>query len=355
MNMGFMDKLKEIGLGNTGPRGNMNSGATNYSNYAKDRAALESERQAAQVRTGVAQALALEAKNGKMISWNKFADIAEKWGVPVQEVSTPGKDINDGLKTQMIKNQTHEAMQKYASKKKEDPSWAPTEEDIKNEAITQQWLPETMAILTDYIVQAQKPTAVPDTSRLVSLDKNNKVDVLLDSKEKQGDQWVPLPEKKIGTKTILRQRNKKTGEIKRTVVDESSGGNDKPTDFDKAYSQWIKIPGNENVTRAAFKTGPNTTPSGELTDNAALEILQNHALTIQGDPVLIYPKFVKEYNDYRKNKMSRAGAMEKVISQDRSAEADIPYPAAQHKGKVITDKESGKEYKSDGITWIEIK
>ena len=154
--MGFMDKLKEIGLGNTGPRGNMNSGATNYSNYAKDRAALESERQAAQTKAGIAQALALESKNGKMISWNKFTDIAKKWNVPVQEVSTPGKDINDGLKTQMIKNQTHEAMQKYASKKKEDPSWAPTEEDIKNEAITQQWLPETMGILKDYAVQQKQ-------------------------------------------------------------------------------------------------------------------------------------------------------------------------------------------------------
>ena len=206
--MGFMDKLKEIGLGNTGPRGRMNSGATNYANYAQDRAALESERQAAQVKSGIAQALALEAKSGKMIPYDKFVNIAEKWGVPVQEVSTPGKDLNDGLKIQTIKNQTHEAMQQYASKKKEDPNWSPTEADIKNEAILKQWLPETMGILKDYVVKSQKPTAVPDSSRLVSVGKNNKIDVLLDSKQK-----TEKPEKKSNLLVGWEEHKKNIGPI----------------------------------------------------------------------------------------------------------------------------------------------
>ena len=354
--MGFMDKLKEIGLGNTGPRGNMNSGATNYSNYAKDRASLESERQAAQTKAGIAQALALESKNGKMISWNKFTDIAKKWNVPVQEVSTPGKDINDGLKTQMIKTQTHEAMQKYASKKKEDPSWAPTEEDIKNEAITQQWLPETMGILKDYAVQQKKATefTLKQGEKRYSSVGNKSVEIAKNP-EKQGDQWVELPEKKIGTKTILRQRNKKTGEIKRTVVDESSGsGGGKDTDFERSYKQHIAIPGNENVTRAQFKTGDYATPTGNLTDGAAYESLQNHAYTIDEK---LYPQFVAEYNKYREEGLSRNKAVEKVISQDRSVSAEIEKTAqaAKYKGKIIVDQESGKKYKSDGTTWIETK
>jgi len=352
--MGFMDKLKEIGLGNTGPRGRMNSGATNYANYAQDRAALESERQAAQVKSGIAQALALEAKSGKMIPYDKFVNIAEKWGVPVQEVSTPGKDLNDGLKIQTIKNQTHEAMQQYASKKKEDPNWSPTEADIKNEAILKQWLPETMGILKDYVVKSQKPTAVPDSSRLVSVGKNNKINVLLDSKEK-----TEKPEKKSDLLVGWENHKKNIGPIslakyKTDFWEKGSGsGGGKDTDFERSYKQHIAIPGNENVTRAQFKTGEYATPTGNLTDGAALEALQNHAYTIDEK---LFPQFVAEYNKHMKTKgMSRAEAVQKVISQDRSVEAEIPYPAAQFKGKVILDQESGKKYKSDGTTWIETK
>ena len=147
--MGFMDKLKEIGLGNTGPRGNMNSGATNYANYAKERQSFESER-------GVAQGLALASKGGKLISYDKFVDIAEKWGVPVEKVAERGRAINDGLDSQMLKDQVHGMMTRYYDRKKKEPNWEPSEADIKKDGIEFQIDPRAHAIVKDYIVQKQE-------------------------------------------------------------------------------------------------------------------------------------------------------------------------------------------------------
>ena len=42
--MGFLDSLKEIGIGNTGRYGRMKSGATNYAEYTQDRAGEEGQR-----------------------------------------------------------------------------------------------------------------------------------------------------------------------------------------------------------------------------------------------------------------------------------------------------------------------
>ena len=351
--MGFMDKLKEIGLGNTGPRGNMNSGATNYANYAKERQSTEAQR-------GISQALALASKNGKQMPYTVFTDIAKKWNVPVEMVAEPGRNINAGNYRTEVKNQSRDFMEALKIKKDEEaaqgnPKWVPDEGWITNYGMDNGIYPETRGILKDWAVKDKeaKRTKLSQGDVLVESLTGKKIasnekpptedKTMVDVTSPDGTRTASIPRKHL-------QKYLKAGYTEGKVNTPAGGG--KPTDFDKAYAQWIKIPGNEKVTRAAFTTGPNTTPTGGLTDNTALEILQNHALTMDE---ALYPQFVKEYNAHRKDGMSRSDAMEKVISQDRSAEAAIPYPAAQHKGKVIVDQESGKKYKSDGTTWIETK
>ena len=189
--MGFLDNLKDIGFGNTGPYGRMRSGATNYANYAKDRQSVESGR-------GVAQALALAAKSGKMIPYDKFVGIAEMWKVPVEQVAIPGRKINEGLHRQMIKTQTHEAMQFYANKKKEDPSWEPTEPIIKDYAIQNQLLPETMGVLKDYIVKAKKYITRKSGDDLISVGGNDIPKVEIPGVPKEKDKWEQMPDNGIG-------------------------------------------------------------------------------------------------------------------------------------------------------------
>jgi hypothetical protein len=99
--MGFLDSLKEIGIGNTGSRGRMDSGATNYAQYSQARAGVEGQR-------GVSQALALAAKEGKPVSFQQMNEIAEKWGpwgVTMNDVMGAAKPMNVKLEGDQIKTE----------------------------------------------------------------------------------------------------------------------------------------------------------------------------------------------------------------------------------------------------------
>ena len=81
--MGFLDKLKEIGFGNTGRAGRMDSGATNFHQYQQEREGIEGKR-------GVSQALALAAEDGKPVSFQKMNDEKIHQKVLVKEISMIG-------------------------------------------------------------------------------------------------------------------------------------------------------------------------------------------------------------------------------------------------------------------------
>jgi len=137
--MGFMDKLKEIGLGNTGPRGNMNSGATNYSNYAKERQAYERSEWDRSSESGLAQDIAAAAKDGKQIPYNKTIEFAEKWKKDPREVAKRVREQNQATTEYLVKTQGHQAIldyQTFVKEKKRSPNEQDIQEYVRKTGIT---------------------------------------------------------------------------------------------------------------------------------------------------------------------------------------------------------------------------
>jgi hypothetical protein len=137
--MGFLDSLKDVGLGNTGPYGRMRSGATNYANYFQERQGVESER-------GISQALAGLAKDGQPINMKDMAELSDKWGIPLNEVMQRAKPMNQQNRATYMKTKMHQAAQWYSNKRKMDPSWELTEKNY-TEAITE------LGIADDFEIQ----------------------------------------------------------------------------------------------------------------------------------------------------------------------------------------------------------
>ena len=99
--MGFLDSLKEIGFGNTGRAGRMDSGVTNFAQYQQEREGVEGKR-------GVSQALALAAEGGKPVSFQQMSEIAEKWapwGVTMNDIMGAAKPMNMKLEGDQIKKE----------------------------------------------------------------------------------------------------------------------------------------------------------------------------------------------------------------------------------------------------------
>lgn len=161
--MGFLDKLKEVGFGNTGPYGRMDSGATNYAQYARERGDFERER-------GVTQALAMAAKSGAEIPFNVQAEIAEKWGVPLNAVIQRAKGINDTVFATNAKNKLQTAAQIYMKDKQVNPNLVVDEKYIMKvfeKAGIQD--PRIMGMAKDAIVK------LTDERKLVSLGQGDKL------------------------------------------------------------------------------------------------------------------------------------------------------------------------------------
>lgn len=89
-----------------------------------------------------------------------------------------------------------------------------------------------------------------------------------------------------------------------------------------------------------FTTGEMSTGSGG--DPAALDFYEqerNKAVTARLKKVGLH----KKYGDLHASAPAPGGVM------------DTMPPSGQHKGKVVKDTETGKRYKSDGKSWIEVK
>jgi len=146
--MSFLDSLKEIGVGNTGPMGRMRSGATNLNNYVQQRQGLEAER-------GVTQALALATDGGKELTMTDYIDISDKWGVPLNELIQRGQGINNAIFAQKSKTKLKAAWEMYQKDKKQ-PGFNPDEKYVmslfQKVGITD---PRIMGMFKDSMVKLQ--------------------------------------------------------------------------------------------------------------------------------------------------------------------------------------------------------
>jgi len=307
--MGFLDSLKEIGFGNTGPYGRMDSGATNYANYARQRQGFESER-------GVTQALALAAKDGTEIPFNTQVEIAEKWGVPLNTVIQRTKGINEGVFAEKAKKKLHTAAQLYMSDKKMNQGFVPDEKYLmklfERAGISD---PRIMGMAKDAVVKLKdqsKTMAVGPYDDVLNIT-GNKANVIHSGKEK------PAPEGRAKTSDLpdeiidgIKYKVQRNTDGKKTYTKVgATPSNAKPTFTEAAYQQHIKQPGNENVTRADFKKNVLDKETGNLSDNAALEMLQNHAYT---QDEALYPVYVSEFEALRKKGKSRNEAVDEVLN-----------------------------------------
>jgi len=261
--MGFLDQLKDIGFGNTGPYGRMKSGATNYAEYSKERRGIESER-------GVSQALALAAKNGQMIPFRTQAEIAEKWGVPLNSVIQRAKIINDDIDSTTMKKQLQSMSTLYMNEKKKNPSWVPTEKDLirfANEVgVTNM---KVLGIAKDYIVQLRdenKFIATRPGERITklttSIGGNVSHDTIVENPaiQEKDEEWKQLPTQKIGDIRIERQRNKRTGKVETKVYNvagksqDSQEKNQIESDITSLANTITRLKSGENIERDILAT-----------------------------------------------------------------------------------------------------
>ena len=144
--MGFLDTLKDIGFGNTGPYGRMDSGATNYSQYFQQRNAFESER-------GVSQAIAEAAKGGKPISLNALVEMSDMWNIPLNELIQRTKPLNEELDRTMRKKRITAAVQSYYDDKAKEPNLEIDENYIMKKAQQFELDGIDMGMIKDMIVK----------------------------------------------------------------------------------------------------------------------------------------------------------------------------------------------------------
>lgn len=173
--MGFMDSLKEIGLGNTGRYGRMQSGATNYANYAKERQKFETDR-------GVNQALLSATKGGKLIDPKQAESIAGKWGMPYMEVMKRVTQINNTVHMTGLKAAGNTAFElfhtAYGEKngKLEEKDYM----DILGQ-IDERYRSEVMGMMNDYLHKVkgkQKLIQKDPTKDLLAVGRGNKIENL---------------------------------------------------------------------------------------------------------------------------------------------------------------------------------
>jgi hypothetical protein len=122
-NMGFLDKLQDIGIGNRGPYGGRESGAQYFGRQVDASVTNTKER-------GLTQALAEAAKGGK-ISFNKQIELSEMWGIPLQEVMARSKPVNATHENTRLENFGKTAYQLVQSFKKENPGKTITQKDVQ--------------------------------------------------------------------------------------------------------------------------------------------------------------------------------------------------------------------------------
>jgi hypothetical protein len=122
-NMGFLDKLQDIGIGNRGPYGGRESGAQYFGRQVDASVTNTKER-------GLTQALAEAAKGGK-ISFDKQIELSEMWGIPLQEVMARSKPVNATHENTRLENFGKTAYQLVQSFKKENPGKTITQKDVQ--------------------------------------------------------------------------------------------------------------------------------------------------------------------------------------------------------------------------------
>jgi predicted DNA-binding protein YlxM (UPF0122 family) len=148
----------------------------------RDRQNFESER-------GVTQALALAAKDGKPIPFNTQAEIAEKWGVPLNTVLQRAKAINENLEATNMKQQLHAFYNNIMTRKKADPGWQPTEKNlmmVANELRIND--PRVLGMAKDAfskIKDQKKIVPLSSGQKLVSIGENNEASTILEADPKE--------------------------------------------------------------------------------------------------------------------------------------------------------------------------
>jgi hypothetical protein len=95
--MSFLDKLQNFGIGNRGPYGRMKSGASYFSETIQDRLGSETGK-------GVNKAIIAASGGGtKLITPEEQFEIADRWGVPIQQVMKLSEAPNKQFQGEEIK------------------------------------------------------------------------------------------------------------------------------------------------------------------------------------------------------------------------------------------------------------
>jgi len=118
--MGFLEKLQDIGIGNRGPQGNRQSGASSYVDYMKQLHGEAGQR-------ALSQAMANAAKEGGSVDPKTTAELSDRFGIPFLEAQDRVNRFNEANKIERIKKILPKAMESIQIFTKENEGKTPTE------------------------------------------------------------------------------------------------------------------------------------------------------------------------------------------------------------------------------------
>ena len=113
--MGFLDKLQDIGIGNRGPYGRMQSGASYLTGKMDELGGRLST-------SGVNKAIAAAATKGEILP-DTMIEISDRWGVPLQEIRRLAEDHNEQWENKKLQEYGVAFLEYVENKREKEPDF----------------------------------------------------------------------------------------------------------------------------------------------------------------------------------------------------------------------------------------